>query len=66
MEFENEVTLTARLQHVNLARVLGYSTDREEKMLVYEYMPKHSLDFYIFGIHPFLLIQILDIFSMKV
>ncbi|XP_030510041.1 G-type lectin S-receptor-like serine/threonine-protein kinase At4g27290 [Cannabis sativa] len=47
-EFENEVTLTARLQHVNLTRVLGYCIQREEKMLIYEYMPKHSLDFYIF------------------
>ncbi|PON38032.1 Mitogen-activated protein kinase kinase kinase [Parasponia andersonii] len=47
-EFKNEVSLTARLQHVNLTRVLGYCTEREEKMLVYEYMPKNSLDFYIF------------------
>jgi hypothetical protein len=47
--FEAEVQTLGLIHHINLVRLLGYCTENDHHMLLYEFMPNSSLDKWIFS-----------------
>ncbi|XP_073148837.1 cysteine-rich receptor-like protein kinase 42 [Henckelia pumila] len=48
-EFFNEVNLIYGIEHKNLVKLLGCSIEGPESLLVYEFVPRKSLDQYLFA-----------------
>ncbi|XP_038712289.1 rust resistance kinase Lr10-like [Tripterygium wilfordii] len=48
-DFINEVATIGRIHHVNVVRLIGFCAEGSNRALVYDFMPKGSLDKYIFS-----------------
>ncbi|KAI4317037.1 hypothetical protein L6164_024949 [Bauhinia variegata] len=51
-EFIVEVLMLSLLHHSNLVTLIGYCTDGDQRLLVYEYMPMGSLEDHLFDLNP--------------
>lgn len=51
-EFIVEVLMLSLLHHSNLVTLIGYCTDGDQRLLVYEYMPMGSLEDHLFDLEP--------------
>ncbi|XP_025796510.1 proline-rich receptor-like protein kinase PERK5 isoform X2 [Panicum hallii] len=47
-EWLSEVIFLGQLRHPNLVKLVGYCSEEEHRLLVYEYMPKGSLENHLF------------------
>lgn len=51
-EFIVEVLMLSLLHHKNLVNLIGYCTDGDQRLLVYEFMPMGSLENHLFDLEP--------------
>lgn len=49
MEFAIEVEILGRVRHKNLLGLRGFYAGEDERLIVYDYMPNHSLITHLHG-----------------
>jgi serine/threonine protein kinase len=46
--FQAEVNFLGQLHHPNLVKLIGYCCEDDQRLLVYEFMPRGSLENHLF------------------
>ncbi|KAJ1266032.1 hypothetical protein BS78_08G120000 [Paspalum vaginatum] len=47
-QFRAEVSSVGIIRHINLVKLVGFCCEADQRLLVYEYMPNHSLEVHLF------------------
>lgn len=50
-EFDNELEMLLRIDHLNLVKIIGYLDESDERILVVEYVPNGNLREHLDGLH---------------
>lgn len=48
LDIQTEINYLGQLQHPNLVKLIGYCLEDEHRLLVYEFMPKGSMENHLF------------------
>jgi len=54
-QFRAEVSSIGIIQHINLVKLIGFCSESDRRLLVYEHMPNRSLDAHLFCSHSMVL-----------
>ncbi|MBA0864662.1 hypothetical protein Goshw_005003 [Gossypium schwendimanii] len=64
-EFWAEVTIIARMHHLNLVRLWGFCAEKGQRILVYEHVPNGSLDKYFFPASQILSLDKQEVINLR-
>jgi len=65
-DFINEVATIGRIHHVNIVLLIGFCAQRSNRALIYEFMPKGSLNKYIFSTEESIVLSYKKIYDIAI
>jgi serine/threonine protein kinase len=64
--FINEVATIGRIHHVNIVQLIRFCVQRSNRALIYEFMPKGSLNKYIFSTEESIILSYKKIYDIAI
>jgi serine/threonine protein kinase len=65
-DFINEVATIGRIHHVNVVHLIGFYVQGSNRALIYEFMPKESLNKYIFSLEESVILSYKKIYDIAI